>query len=65
MVKEERRWRYESEPFGLMSEIVYDHAFTTHPYKHTTIGSMADIEAASIEDVQDFFDTYYVPENAS
>ena len=65
VVKEERRWRYESEPFGLMSEIIYDHAFTTHPYKHTTIGSMEDIEAASIEDVQDFFDTYYVPENAT
>ena len=65
VVKEERRWRYESEPFGLMSEIIYGHAFTTHPYRHTTIGSMADLEAASIEDVQDFFDTYYVPENAT
>ena len=65
VVKEERRWRYENEPFGLLSEILYDEAFTTHPYKHQTIGSMEDIEAASIEDVQDFFDTYYVPENAT
>ena len=65
VVKEERRWRYENEPFGLLSEIVYDNAFTTHPYKHTPIGSMADLEAASIEDVQAFFDTYYVPENAT
>ena len=65
VVKEERRWRYENEPFGLLNEILYDHAFTSHPYKHTTIGSMADLEAASIEDVRDFFETYYVPENAT
>ena len=65
VVKEERRLRYENEPFGLLNEILYDHAFTTHPYRHTTIGSMADLEAARIEDVQAFFDTYYVPENAT
>ena len=65
VVKEERRWRYENEPFGLLSELLYDHAFSTHPYKHTPIGSMVDLEAASIEDVQEFFDTYYVPENAT
>lgn len=65
VVKEERRFRYENEPFGLLSEILYDNAFSTHPYKHTPIGSMQDLEAASIEDVQDFFNTYYVPENAT
>ena len=65
VVKEERRWRYESEPFGLLSEIIFDHAFTAHPYKHTPIGSMADIEAASIADVREFYETYYVPENAT
>ena len=65
VVKEERRWRYENEPFGLLSEIIYDHAFSAHPYKHTAIGSMADLEAASIEDVQSFYDTFYVPENAT
>ena len=65
VVKEERRWRYENEPFGLLSEIIYDNAFTTHPYKHTAIGSMEDLEEASIEDVREFFDTYYVPDNAT
>ena len=65
VVKEERRWRYESEPFGLLSEIIYDHAFSVHPYKHTAIGSMRDLEAASIEDVREFYETYYVPENAT
>ena len=65
VVKEERRWRYENEPFGLLSEIIYDNAFTSHPYKHTPIGSMADLEAASIEDVRAFYETFYVPENAT
>ena len=44
VVKEERRMRIENQPYGRLSEIVYDHAFTTHPYKHPTIGSMADLE---------------------
>jgi predicted Zn-dependent peptidase len=65
VVKEERRLRVENPPYGRLNEIIYDHAFTTHPYKHPTIGSMADLEAASIRDVRDFYDTYYVPENAT
>ena len=65
VVKEERRMRVENQPYGRMNEIIYDHAFTTHPYKHPTIGSMADLEAASIADVREFHDTYYVPENAT
>ena len=65
VVKEERRWRYDNEPFGLLAEIVYDHAYTTHPYKHQTIGSMEDLSAASIDEVRDFYNTYYVPSNAT
>ena len=65
VVKEERRMRVENQPYGKLNEIIYDQAFTTHPYKHPTIGSMADLEAASIEDVRDFFKTYYVPGNAT
>jgi zinc protease len=65
VVKEERRMRIENQPYGRLSEIIYDHAFTVHPYKHPTIGSMADLEAASINDVRDFHGTYYVPENAT
>jgi zinc protease len=64
VVKEERRQRIESPPYGRLAEIVYDAAFTRHPYKHQVIGSMADLESARIEDVRDFFETYYVPENA-
>lgn len=65
VVKEERRMRVENPPFGLLPEIIFDKAFTTHPYKHQTIGSMKDLEAASIRDVRDFHDTYYVPNNAT
>jgi len=64
VVKEERRMRVENQPYGRLSEIIYDNAFTTHPYKHPTIGSMADLESASIDDVREFHNTFYVPENA-
>jgi zinc protease len=65
VVKEERRMRIENQPYGRLQEIIFDHAFVAHPYKHPTIGSMADLEAASIADVRDFHRTYYVPENAT
>ena len=65
VVKEERRMRVENQPYGRLNEIIYDQAFTTHPYKHPTIGSMADLEAASIADVREFHETFYVPENAT
>lgn len=65
VVKEERRLRVDNQPFGRLSEILYDNAFTVHPYKHTTIGSMKDLDAASIADVRDFYNTFYVPGNAT
>jgi zinc protease len=65
VVKEERRMRVENQPYGRLNEIIYHHAFDVHPYKHPTIGSMEDLEAASIEDVREFHQTYYVPENAT
>ncbi len=65
VVKEERRMRVDNQPYGRLSEIIFDQAFTVHPYKHTTIGSMVDLEAASVDDVRDFYNTYYVPENAT
>ena len=65
VVKEERRMRIENQPYGRLSEILFDHAFTTHPYKHPTIGSMADLEAASVADVREFHSTFYVPANAT
>jgi zinc protease len=65
VVKEERRMRIENQPYGRLQEIIYDNSFVAHPYKHPTIGSMADLEAASISDVRDFHGTFYVPENAT
>ena len=65
VVKEERRMRVENQPYGRLQEIISDQAFTIHPYKHPVIGSMEDLEAASIDDVRDFFRTYYVPNNAT
>ncbi len=65
VVKEERRMRVENQPYGRLQEIISDQAFTVHPYKHPVMGSMKDLEAASIDDVRDFFQTYYVPNNAA
>src|SRR5882724_10587091 len=65
VVKEERRMRVDNQPYGRLNEIIYDQAFTVHPYKHATIGSMEDLEAASVEDVRDFYRTFYVPANAT
>ena len=65
VVKEERRMRVDNQPYGRLNELIYNQAFAVHPYKHPTIGSMQDLEAASIADVRDFFRTYYVPQNAT
>jgi zinc protease len=65
VVKEERRMRVDNQPYGRLTELIYDQAFVTHPYKHQTIGSMADLDAASVEDVREFYRTFYVPSNAT
>ena len=65
VVKEERRMRIENQPYGRLQEIIAEQAFTVHPYKHPVIGSMQDLEAASVDDVRDFWRTYYVPSNAT
>ncbi len=65
IVKEERRMRIENPPFGLLNELITFHAFDVHPYKHPVIGSMTDLNASTIDDVRDFYKTYYVPQNAT
>ncbi len=65
VVEEERRMRVDNQPYGRLSEIIDDEAFTVSPYKHPVIGSMTDLDAASINDVRDFYRTYYVPSNAT
>jgi predicted Zn-dependent peptidase len=65
VVKEERRLRFDNQPYGTVVETLYHHAYTVHPYQHMTIGSMDDLQRASLADIQDFYDTYYVPNNAT
>jgi len=65
VVKEERRQRYENSPYGLVAEDLYLAAFRVHPYKHLPIGSLEDLNKASVEDVRDFFRTFYRPDNAT
>jgi zinc protease len=65
VVKEERRMRIENQPYGRLNEIIYEQAFTTHPYRHPVIGSMEDLNSATLADVRDFYATYYVPSNVT
>jgi zinc protease len=65
VVKEERRLRYENPPYGLLAEWVLDATFQAYPYKYPPIGSMEDLNAAAGADVKEFFDTFYVPDNAT
>jgi zinc protease len=65
VVKEERRLRVENEPYGYLEEDLRAAAFTTHPYHHVPIGSMEDLDNATLTDVRAFFQTYYKPNNAT
>ena len=66
VVKNERRQSYENRPYGLAWETVTGNLFPPgHPYHHPVIGSMADLEAATLEDVHRFFRTWYAPGNAA
>ncbi|MEP6618188.1 MAG: pitrilysin family protein [bacterium] len=63
-VQEERRIGVDNAPYGRTFEAIDSLAYTSFAYSHSVIGSMADLSAASVEDVQSFFKTYYAPNNA-
>ena len=63
-VQEERRLNYDNRPYGRTFETVLDTAYDNFVYKHSTIGSMEDLNAASLEEARSFFRTYYAPNNA-
>jgi zinc protease len=65
VVDEEARSRFGNEPYGNVVTMLYAHAFTVSPYRHMPIGSAQDLERAALSDVQSFYDTYYVPNNAT
>lgn len=64
VVKEERRQRYENQPYGSILIEVLKRAYVKHPYQWPTIGFMEDLNAASEADYQKFYRTFYVPNNA-
>jgi zinc protease len=65
VVKNERRFSVDNQPYGSWDERIQAHLFPEgHTYHHSTIGSMEDLNAASLEDISDFFATYYAPNNA-
>ena len=63
-VQEERRQSYDNRPYGKTYETVIDLAYDNFPYKHSTIGSMEDLNAATVADAEAFFRAYYAPNNA-
>ncbi|MCK9407963.1 MAG: pitrilysin family protein [Bacteriovoracaceae bacterium] len=66
VVKNERRQSYENRPYGYAFLMLFESLYPkSHPYSWPTIGSMADLSAASLDDVKIFFRTYYAPNNAS
>jgi zinc protease len=66
VVKNERRQNYENAPYGLVVQYVNEALFpASHPYHHLTIGSPADLDAATLDDIKQFFRTWYVPRNAT
>lgn len=64
VVKEEKRQRVDNQPYGTLIEEIMKRAFTNHPYKWMTIGSMEHLDAASVDDYVNFYKTFYVPNNA-
>src|SRR3954451_3694337 len=65
VVMNERRWTMDNQPYGSWMERLPAPSFPTdHPFHHSLMGSMEDLTAASLDDVAQFFSTYYTPDNA-
>jgi predicted Zn-dependent peptidase len=63
-VKEEKRLRYDNQPYGGVFDLLNEMVYKNFANSHSTIGSMEDLDEATVEDVQEFFRTYYAPNNA-
>jgi predicted Zn-dependent peptidase len=63
-VKEEKRLRYDNQPYGQVFDLVTQMVFKNFANAHSTIGSMEDLDNATVADVQEFFRIYYAPNNA-
>ncbi|MEO1652547.1 MAG: pitrilysin family protein, partial [Bacteroidota bacterium] len=65
VVKEERRTRVDNQPYGTVLEETMKRVYTKHPYRWPVLGSMDHLDAASEEDYKNFYNTFYVPNNAT
>ena len=65
VVEEEFRQSYLAPPYGMLEYLIEQQSFISHPYKRPTIGSIEDLDAASLEDVRAFHNTFYRPDNAT
>lgn len=63
-VKEEKRLRYDNQPYGQVFDLVTELIFKNFANAHSTIGSMEDLDDATVDDVKEFFRVYYAPNNA-
>lgn len=64
VIKEERRLRQDNQPYGNLISAITENMFKKHPYRWPIIGSMEDLDAATLEEFQQFFADYYKPSNA-
>jgi zinc protease len=64
VVQEEYRQSYLAPPYGMLEYLIEQQSFSTHPYKRPTIGTIEDLDAASLENVRAFHNTFYRPDNA-
>jgi|SRR5690606_41750990 len=65
VVKEERRMRYDNTPYGNIINEIFANLFEKHPYKDPNVGYMEDLDAATLDEFQEFFEIYYKPNNAT
>ncbi|WPR72009.1 pitrilysin family protein [Flavobacterium sp. NG2] len=64
VIKEEKRSRYDNQPYGYVINVVKENMFVNHPYRWSIIGSMEHLESAKLEDFQMFNHKFYIPNNA-
>ncbi len=66
VVKNEKRQNYDNRPYGHMSTVISESLYPEgHPYSWTVIGSLDDLQSATLQDVKDFYNTWYVPNNVT
>ncbi|RYD56429.1 MAG: insulinase family protein [Sphingobacteriales bacterium] len=65
VVKEEKKQRYDNTPYGQLLNVVFENAYTKHPYRWSPIGKEQYIDQAKLEEFMNFYRTFYVPNNAT